>query len=237
MTYDEFKQAWGHALRDSRLPIASAHEGTETMDLRSMDRRFESRVEPVGGQDADPFYVTATLSWRWDSLLTARTATTEEDLLSELLGREQARDVETEPSWMRVDVKLHASLPYGKPIPMPAPPAWAQWVREVQARLEDIEPLTPEEHVRPGRDGRPEVLAWQEEPVAKMICAPGGELRLASVELSAGQILELPRRWDDSDREPDEHPARQLHEMFERVRASLHAWMQAVDHLAPRARR
>ena len=113
MTYEEFKQAWGHARRDSGVPILSAHEGKETMDLRSMDRSFESHVKPVGGQDAEPFYVTATLSWRWDSLLTARTATTEEDMLSELLGREEARDVETEPSWMRVDVKLHASLPMG----------------------------------------------------------------------------------------------------------------------------
>ena len=237
MTYDEFRRAWSHALRDSSLPNASAHEGKETMDLRSMDRTFESRVEPVGGQDAEPFYVTATLSWRWDSLLTARTATTEEDMLSELLGREQARGVETEPSWMRVDVTLHATLPYGKPIPMPAPAAWGQWVREVRGRIEEIEPLTPGEHVRSGRERRPEVLAWQEEPVAKMICAPGGELRLASVEIAAWQILEVPRRWDDSDREPDEHPARPLHEMFERVGASLHAWMQAVDHLAPRTRR
>jgi hypothetical protein len=87
VTYDEFKQAWGGALRDSGLPILSAHEGKETLDLRALDRSFESYVEPMGGQDAEPFHVAAILSWRSDPLLTARAATTEEDMLSEPLLR------------------------------------------------------------------------------------------------------------------------------------------------------
>jgi hypothetical protein len=46
----------------------------------SLDRNYEVYVEPLGGQDAEPFFVAATISFRWDSLSTARTATTEEDL-------------------------------------------------------------------------------------------------------------------------------------------------------------
>lgn len=233
MTYDEFKQAWSRALHDSGLPHVGAREGKETLDLRSMDRTFESYVEPLGGQDAGPFHVAATLSWRWDSFLTARTATTEEDMLSELIGREKAHEVQTEPSWLRVDVKLHASLLHGKPIPMPAPSVWAKWTREVRGRLEKFEPLVPEEGVREGRDGRLEILAWQEEPVAKVVCGAGGELKLQQIKLSAGQVIELPRRWDDSAREADEHPARQLQELFERLRPALHAWMEVMDHLVP----
>ena len=239
MTYDEFKQTWGRALRDSGLPILSAHDGKETLDLRSMDRRFESYVEPVGGQEAEPFHVAASLSWCWDALATARTSTTEEDMLTEVLGRERVwrHKVRTERSALRVDVSLGASLPYGKAIPMPAPLMWSNWAREVHGRLERIEPLVPEKNTRESRDGRLEILAWQADPIVKVICGPGGELRLEGVEIAAGQLIELPRRWDDSERKHDEHPAAQIHELFGRVRASLQAWMQAVDHLLPRAPR
>lgn len=43
--------------------------------------------------------------------------------------------------------------------------------------------------------------------------------------------METPRIFDDPEREPDELPHEQLREMFERVRAALSAWMQALDSL------
>jgi hypothetical protein len=220
------------------LPLLSAHEGDETIEPRSLDRTFRSDLGPLGIQEAEPFYVGATISWRWHALMTARTATTEEDMLAELLGRERVwgRKVKTERSPLRVDVTLRASLPYGKAIAMPSPAVWAKWAREVHGRLERVEPLVPAETSREGRDGRLEVLAWQTDPVARVLCDPGGALRLASVEIAAGQLIELPRHWDDPDRKPDEHPAGQLDEFFGRIRAALHAWMQAVDHLLPKAR-
>ncbi len=236
MTYEEFAQGWVLARRESGMPLLSAHEGKETLDLRSLSRTFETFVEPLGGQEAEPFFVAAALSWRWDALATARSATTEEDMLTEVLGRERVwgHKPKTERSALRVDVSLRASLPYGKAIPMPAPAVWTKWAREAHGRLERIEPLVPEKTTREARDGRLEVLAWQSDPVAKVICGAGGDLRLESIEIAAGEIIELPRRWDDTDREQDEHPAGQLHELFARVRAALHAWMQAVDHLRPR---
>jgi hypothetical protein len=239
VTYEEFVQAWISARRESGLRLMSVHEGNETIDPRSLTRTFETFVEPLGEQEAEPFHVAATLSWTWHALMTARTATTEEDMLTEVLGRERVwgRKVKTERSPLRVDVKLSASLPYGKPSPMPTPPTWVKWAREVHGRLERVEPLVPGETTREGRDGRLEVPAWQSDPIAKVVCDPAGELRLESVEIAAGQLIELPRHWDDSERKPDEHPARQLSELFGRVRASLHAWMQAVDHLLPRGAR
>jgi hypothetical protein len=57
-----------------------------------MDRTVKFLVGALG-QDAEPFHIGATLSWRWDSLHTARTATTEEDLLTELLGRESGSHI------------------------------------------------------------------------------------------------------------------------------------------------
>ncbi len=121
MTYEEFKQAWIYALRESGLPRMSAHEGTETLNLRHLDRRFESFVEPVGGQQAEPFHVAASLAWRWDALFTARTNSTEEDMLTAVLGRDVNRKARTARSAMRVDVTLSANLPYGEAIPMPVP--------------------------------------------------------------------------------------------------------------------
>lgn len=231
MRYEEFKAVWDAALRESRLSGQS--RGEESLDLRSMDRRCQVYVEPLGGQHVEPFYITATLSWRWTAELTARTATTEEDLLRSLLGREDFDEIETERPWLRVDITLTASTPYGKPLPMPTKPVWTKWVREAMGRLERIEPVIPEENVREADDGQLEILAWRGEPVVKAVCTAEGELKLESAELGAWQAIELPRQWDDSRRKPDEPPHRQLREMFERVRSALHAWMEVTDHLLP----
>ena len=156
MTYEEFMQAWVLARKESGLPLLGAHEGKETLDTRSLSRTFEMYVEPLGGQEAEPFHIAAALSWRWDALMTARTATTEEDMLTQVLGRERVggHKVRTEPSPLRVDVSLRASLPYGKAIAMPTPMVWARWAREVHERLEHIEPLVPKKTTREARDGQ-----------------------------------------------------------------------------------
>lgn len=44
------------------------------------------------------------------------------------------------------------------------------------------------------------------------------------------EILELPRVVDDPDM-ADPEPHEELRSLFHRVRASLSAWMQALDHL------
>ena len=52
----------------------------EKLDVRSLDRSYEIYVEPVGGQDAEPFTVTAKLGWKWSALHTARTAWREKEV-------------------------------------------------------------------------------------------------------------------------------------------------------------
>jgi len=93
----------------------------------------------------------------------------------------------------------------------------------------------PEETTRETKEGV-EILAWQGEPVARVAIAPGGELKLESVKVSAFQLIELPRIWDDPDRKADEHPHHQLDALFKRVRAAMHAWREGIDHLRPAAR-
>jgi hypothetical protein len=62
------------------------------LDLHNLDRIHRITVEPIGGQDAEPFLVTASLSWRWSALHTARTNTTEEDVVTEMFGNNDGRD-------------------------------------------------------------------------------------------------------------------------------------------------
>ena len=230
MRYDDFKAAWTRALRDSGLPTIGWP--TETMDLASMDRRYSVSLLPHGGQESEPFHVTAALKFTWNALQTARTATTEEDMLTELFGREEAQDLDTERPWLRVDVKLHASLEYGKAIQMPAKSALREWAREVTARLERIEPLLPEEIINEAPGGALEVRGWKGDPELHVTCDAEGVLKLDSIELAGWQAVLLPRHWDDPERS-DEGPEQQLSDMFARLKLAVRAWMESLDHLCP----
>src|SRR6266545_5029550 len=126
MDYDEFKSAFLEALRESAVPILGVRPTNESLDLNSMERTVSVYVEPIDRDIGRPFHVAGQISWRWDSVHAARSRSTEEDLLSELLGREDAHEVETEPSFLRVDIELHATTEYGKALPMPKPSSWAR---------------------------------------------------------------------------------------------------------------
>jgi hypothetical protein len=192
-------------------------------------------VEPSGGQHAEPFHVTAALKFRWDALQTARTNTTEEDLLRELLGLERTRRPRTERPWLRVDVTLRASTAWGQEIRLPPGPAWQRWARATLDRLERIEPVIPFDKVRGGRPGLlPEILSWQgEQPELQVLCSPDGTLKLRGIELAAWLAISLPRKWDDPDRKSDRWPDDELAEMIKRLEAALDVWIEALDYLAP----
>jgi hypothetical protein len=108
----------------------------ETIDLGDMSRTYRIFVKLYRAQRAGLFHVMAELSWRWDALQTARTATREEDVLEELLGRDGYYLV-TERPWLRLDVTLKATLPLDSPLPMPG--------AEVTARLAPLLPTEAEE--------------------------------------------------------------------------------------------
>lgn len=233
--YDEFKAAFMFALRESGLPMIGLTP-EEVLGLRSADRTFTVGVEPIDRDIGRPFHVAASISFHWDALQTARTATCEEDLMVELLGRDDAEGIETERPWLRVDIKLRAGLEWGKGIPMPPAATWAKWSREALGRLENIEPLVSDDVAREDDLGNHAVLAWQGDPEVKASCNAIGELRLEAISVSAFQGIDLPRKWNNSDHEPDEDPHEQLTAMFERVRAALYAWGEVMDHLRPSKR-
>jgi hypothetical protein len=234
MNYDEFKRVFLDVLRESRLPTIGPPPNEEALDLRSTDRRLAVYVEPLDRDIGRPFHVSGKVSFRWSALQTARTLTCEEDLVAQVLG-DDAREEETERPWLRIDVSIRAGLAWGKGVPMPTPATWRKWSREALGRLEQIESLVSHDVVREDALGHQAVLAWQGEPEVTATCNALGELRLESISISAFQGIDLPRRWGDDEREPDETPHEQLRAMFDRLKAALHAWGEVMDHLRPAA--
>ncbi len=223
MDYDLFRMAWQEVLAGAGLQVRSFTD--ETISLRNMARAYRTHVSLGGMPPADAFNVTAELSWEWDALLSARSETVEEDLLMQVLGEDQ-RDTPTKPPWLRVDVILHATRPWGKPLPMPAPAVWQRWVAEVESRLDPFLLRDVED-----RDDLPAVLAWRGEPEARFICQPDGRLALAAVQVSAWEGVVLPRQWDNPDRGYDEEPDEQLTDLLNRVAQALQVWEDSSHHL------
>jgi len=229
VNHHSFRNAFEAALRGSGLAIFGVR-GEDLLDLHNLDRIHRITVEPIGGQDAEPFLVTASLSWRWSALHTARTNTTEEDVVTEMFGPNDLAGAPTERPWIRVDIKLKATLPYGKPLAMPAPSAMRRWFHDAMTRLDLVEPLTPDDI--PREHGQFAILAWQEaEPRVHALCRPSGELMVEGLEIAAWQAIDVPRILDDPDHDPDPGPDEELAAMFGRTQAALSGWMQALDHL------
>jgi hypothetical protein len=226
MDYDEFRRLWHEALARAGL-VSVPFRPTETVDLQHMDRAYKVYMPMSHGNQTGPFHVTVELSWRWSALQSARTATTEEDLLVTLLG-EDGYEADTERPWVRVDVNLHATLPDGDPTPMPDAAVWQHWMEKVTHEMGLLElPNLPE--VRWDRGQVP--LFWQGDPAARLQCRPDGQLYLTGVELPAWQGIELPRQWDDPERPEDGDTEVQLDSFCEWVRDSLEVWEGNLQHL------
>jgi hypothetical protein len=231
INYEELRELWIWALRESGLSIGGVAPIEESLDLRSTDRHCKSFVHT-----RDPsarFHVSAALGFCWDALQTARTRCNEEDVVRQLLGGDRGQYPRTEVPRLRVDVTLSATTEWGKEIPLPSAEVWKNWARETIGRLENIEPLLPIEQVREDRKGNLEILAFRSEPELHVLCKLDGTLVLRGVELAAWQTIQLPRTWDDSSRKPDPGPHDQLAALLRRLKASLHGWREALDHLSP----
>jgi len=224
MNHDEFRKAWDDALLLRGL-LSHGDRAEEVLSVSEMERRYSVRVGMFsGGQPAEPFLGSAELKWSWDALKAARTRSTEEDLLTELLGREVKPA--GEPLFLRVDITLAGKLPHGAPLHFPSPEVWRAWLDETIRR---VEPLLPSERASPGGP----VESWRGEPEAQVRFGPGGEPWLLGVELAAWQAIHIPRQWGDRDREPDDSPEQQLEAFAGRVHGALLAWKGCLKELLP----
>ncbi|MBU0493427.1 MAG: hypothetical protein KKA73_12010 [Chloroflexi bacterium] len=224
MNYTQFHAVWHEALDAAGL-LALSLPPTETIDLQWSSRTYHIVVAPGRRPAAGPFHVTALLDWSWDAALAARTTTTEEDLLIELFGR-GGYYLNTEPPWLRVSVTLHATLLPDHLRPLPAPGDWARWAAAVAERLTPLLPITGEEDEYGLR-----VHSSRREPEASVQCGSDGRLLLIGVKLAAWQGIELPRQWDDPDRESDADVDLELAEFLDRVSTALREWEGCLVHL------
>ena len=189
MRYDEFRDAFLRSLRAAGLP--SEFGPTETIDLTTTTRRCKAAVGGFIRQPVEPFHVTALVSFQWNPFESARTYTTEEDLVTELLGRDEDPS-ETMPRHLRTDIVLRATLPYDSSTPMPERGIWRSWSLTVDEELARFLPTDAPEH-----EGGPIiVMGWRGRVEAESRCSTKGELCLSAVSLPSWQAVVPPRIRD-----------------------------------------
>ncbi len=223
--YDEFRNSFLLALREADL-YTSWDRPTETIDLETMSRSWKSSCGSGPKKEIEPFHVYGMASFRWDPLDSARAHTTEEDLVTELFGRDDELR-ETMQRTLRTDIVLHANLPWNSRTPMPDGRLWQSW----SARVDELlAPFLPREVAQLGGD--PVVaMGWRGTVEVESRCSQESELRLRGVSVPAWHMLVLPRIRDGFDDDPDADIERQLDDLAEGYRAALDVWMDSVAEL------
>ena len=224
MRYYDFRDTLVNALRDARLRFVG--DPRETIDLTTTSRQYEAFLEEVTVQRAEPFYVAASVSFEWDPFESARTYTNEDDLITELLGRDD-EPIDTRPRRLRVDFVLKASLPHGTAMPMLGADRWRSWSRSVHERLDSFLSTDAPEH-----RGRSFIVTeWRGMVAAELVTTAAGDAILRAVSLPSWQSVILPRVRDSVD-EPEVDVDRQLEVIAGRYRHALDAWTDGIAELS-----
>ena len=180
-----------------------------------------------GWPQSDAVDPEALLSFDWNPFQAARSYAREEDLLTDLVGR-HGRLPRTAPRWLRMDLALRATLMQDAGIPMPEPKVLARWSKTVDTKLDKLLP-----HDASFRGGRlVAIKGWRGEVEVESRCAPDGRLLLNRVEVSAYQVVNPPRVFDDPDRRERVKPIeKQLGDLARRFKRAFDAWMGCVGEL------
>ena len=211
MNYQEFRDLWHKALKAARLQIPYPIGPTEKIDLSDMSRSYELILYGESHPKSDPFLLTVTITWDWDALLSARYATTEEDMLMQIFGDFDIRDDETVPPQLRMDVCLTANLPYGSVYPMPALTQLQRWFKQANDELQLLLPTVYE------MDG---IYAGSETIQPNIKLLEDGQLNLESIKFKAWQLIKLPRQWDDP-KKSDPYPEDVLYDFANRIAKAM----------------
>ncbi len=242
MRYDDFRDGLKDALREAGYVLWPART-EETLDLRSAARSWKTfldadhlaTAEPLaaslgslsaGGQggEAAAFHVCQEVSFTWSARDFARTDTTEDDLLIELFGGDEDLPA-TLPRHLRIDMALHATLPWGSRALMPSRSHWRSWACSVDSHMAAILPAET-----PMMDGRPVVvMAWRGMAEVTSRCADDGELCLGAVTLPTWQAVVPPRVRDGEDDDGD--ITAQLKSLAQSYRIALDEWVECVAEL------
>jgi hypothetical protein len=227
MRYDEFREQLQIALLNVGLLGQRIGNPTETIDLESMGRRWKAYIMGSSTTDTEPFHVSAKIAFNWNPFNTARSYTCEEDLLEELLGRAKSSS-KTEPRFTRVDLELHARLPYGSTSTIPEARTFGSWADSIRQKLDKV---FRESKWRQGR--LVAVLGVLEEISIESRCDPSGHLSIAGISIAGFRVVRVPRVWDDPDRRNAEKGAAvELSRLAEKFKYSLDEWKAGIAELA-----
>jgi hypothetical protein len=224
--YAEFRDRLESALREAGLLVHDA-DRRETIDLADTVRRWQVYIVRAAAPRTEPFHVSAEVGFAWTPVNAARAYTSEEDLLTQIIGRRR-RPTRTERRWTRVDLSLHASLPYGSTTSMPEPHVFSAWsasiVEKVDVALTDIEE----------RNGRiAAVLGGHGDLEVEAHCKLDGVVSLKGVAISGFRMVRVPHVWDDPKRrEAEKDPHVELGRLAQTFKATIDEWRKSVSELA-----
>jgi hypothetical protein len=225
MRYAEFRDQLEDALQG--VGLFGVDRCVETIDLADTGRHWKVNIYRAAPRSAEPFHVSAEISFYWTPADAARAHTCEEDLLTELIGRRK-RPARTERRWKRVDLSLRASLPYGSTTSMPEPRVFGAWTSSVEERVHEAFSEIEE------RNGRiVAVLGGHGDLEVQVHSKSDGVASLRAVTISGFRIVRVPRVWDDPDRrEAERSPQVELGRMARTFKATFDDWTKNVSELA-----
>jgi hypothetical protein len=227
MRYAEFRDQLEHALQEAGLFFHGVDRPVETIDLADTVRRWKVYVYRASPRSEEPFHVSAEISFYFTPADAARAHTCEEGLLTELMGRRK-RPARTERRWKRVDLSLHATLPYGSTTSMPEPRVFGAWTASIE---EKIHAAFREIEERNGRIVA--VLGGHGDLEVQVHSKPDGVASLNGVTISGFRIVRVPRVWDDPDRrEAERGPQVELGRLARTFKATFDEWTKSVSELA-----
>ena len=212
MNYQEFRDLWHDAIQAARMQIPQPIQPTERINLRDMSRSYELVLFSSLHLKCEPFHLVATIQWDWDTTLSARYATTEEDLLMEIFGDFGIHDNDTVLPQLRMDVCLSASIPYESVYPLPPLAHWQLWVRQAS---DDLQALLPT-----GYEADGSICAYSGPIEANVKILEDGNFSLERVSFKAWQAIKLPRQWDDPEKR-DPYPDGVLLDFAERIAKAI----------------
>jgi hypothetical protein len=225
--YAELCDRLEDALHDAGLFVRGAGRRVETIDLANTVRSWKVSVSRAAPPSAGPFHVSAVIGFEWSPVDAARAYTCEEDLLTELVGRRK-RPLRTERRWTRIDLSLHATLPYGSTKLMPEPHVFGAWaaavVEKADAAFTDVEETKGRVVAILGGHGDLEVHTH---------CKPDGVVSLTAMAISGFRMVRVPRVWDSPERRDAERdPREELGRLARKFETALDVWTTSVSELA-----
>jgi len=225
--YAEFRDQLEDALYEAGLFFRGADRRVETIDLENTVRHWMVPVHRTTSVDAEPFHVFGAVEFAWSPVDAARAYTCEEDLLTELVGR-RTRLPKTERRWTRVDLSLHATLPYGSTTSIPEPRLFGAWTASV-AKKADAAFTHVEE-----KGGRVvAVLGGHSDLEMRAHCRSDGAVCLSAVAISGFRMARVPRVWESSaERRTQAESRRELSRLAHAFKAAVDDWTESIVGLA-----